>query len=255
MRLPQGNFIAETKKPIPDVLREYSKNFDGCIHVYRAEDGRVSEGFILIEDGNVLASAYNMLGTITLYQMNALERMLALVDARLKVYSYSDKDKAQLLEYYPDSVIVDQAKKHGAGIVQSGPAEVSDGRMQAHDAGPQERQVVPYESMLSTVLMLPGVVAAALVVDGFPVYQQGEQQVDFEHIAVATEDMVRSGTRIATELQLGSTEQIILETPNYKAIIAPINDMFLCVLAKADANLGLVRLSIRNVQNSVRDMA
>ncbi len=108
--------------------------------------------------------------------------------------------------------------------------------------------------MLSTVLLLPGVVAAALVADGFPIFQKGEQQVDFEHIAVATEDIVRSGTRIATELQLGSAEQIILETPEYKVIIAPIDDMFLCVLAKADGNLGLVRLSIKNVQNTVRDM-
>ncbi len=111
MKLPYGNFIAETKKPIPDVLREFSKNFRGCIHVFRMEDGRASEGFILIEDGNVLASAYNMLSTITLYQMNALERMLSLNETRLKVYSYSEKEKSELLETYPDSVIVGQEKK------------------------------------------------------------------------------------------------------------------------------------------------
>ncbi len=248
MKLPYGNFIAETKKPIPDVLREYSKNFRGCIHVFRVEDGRVSEGFILIEDGNVLASAYNMLSTITLYQMNALERMLSLNETRLKVYSYSEKEKSELLESYPDSVIVGQAMNNEKpeGILEEEAVEASD--------GPIERQAVPYESMLSTVLLLPGVVAAALVADGFPIFQKGEQQVDFEHIAVATEDIVRSGTRIATELQLGSAEQIILETPEYKVIIAPIDDMFLCVLAKADGNLGLVRLSIKNVQNTVRDM-
>ena len=247
MKLPYGNFIAETKKPIPEVLREYSKNFRGCIHVFRMEDGRASEGFILIEDSNVLASAYNMLSTITLYQMNALERMLSLKETRLKVYSYSEKEKSQLLESYPDAVIVGQVKKdEKPEDAQYEEADVSD--------DPVEKQAVPYESMLSTVLLLPGVVAAALVADGFPIFQKGEQQVDFEHIAVATEDIVRSGTRIATELQLGSTEQIILETPEYKAIIAPIDDMFLCVLAKADANLGLVRLSIKNVQNTVRDM-
>jgi predicted regulator of Ras-like GTPase activity (Roadblock/LC7/MglB family) len=251
VKLPYGNFIAETKKPIPDVLREYSKNFRGCIHVFRVEDGRVSEGFILIEDGNVLASAYNMLGTITLYQMNALERMLSLKDTRLKVYSYSEKEKSQLLESYPDSIIVGQEKKDEKPEDMA--SESPEGPVEALD-DPAEKQAVPYESMLSTVLLLPGVVAAALVADGFPIFQKGEQQVDFEHIAVATEDIVRSGTRIATELQLGSAEQIILETPEYKVIIAPIDDMFLCVLAKADGNLGLVRLSIKNVQNTVRDM-
>ncbi len=243
MKLTYGNLIAETKKPIPDVLSEYSQGFRGCIHVFQADDGKTSEGFILIEDGNVLASAYNLLGTITLYQMNALERMMALKDLRLKIYSYSEKDKAQLLESYPDAIIEGQEKK---GEKPEEPAIEDE---------PQEKQAVPYESMLSTVCMLPGVVATALVADGFPIYQKGEQQVDFEHIAVATEDMVRSGTRIATELQLGSTEQIILETPNYKTIIAPIDDMFLCVLAKADANLGLVRLSIKNVQSNLRDVA
>lgn len=246
MKLPYGNFIAETKKPIPDVLSEYSHGFRGCIHVLRAEDGRASEGFILIEDGNVLASAYNLLSTITLYQMNALERMMALKDTQLKIYTYSEKDKSQLLELYPDAIIVGQGKK------DEKPEEPA-ARADTYEA--QEKQAAPYESMLSTVLLLPGVVATALVADGFPIYQKGEQQVDFEHIAVATEDMVRSGTRIATELQLGSTEQIILETPDYKAIIAPIDDMFLCVLAKADANLGLVRLSIKNVQNNLRDVS
>ncbi len=252
MKLPNGNFIAETKKPVQDVLREYSKNFRGCIHVFRMEDGRASEGFILIEDSNVLASAYNMLSTITLYQMNALERMLSLNDTRLKVYSYNERDKAELLESYPDSIIVGQSKKDEPAEDEQ---QENEEEVATQDSeGPFEKQAVPYESMLSTVLLLPGVVAAALVADGFPIYQKGEQLVDFEHIAVATEDIVRSGTRIATELQLGSTEQIILETPDYKVIIAPIDDMFLCVLAKADANLGLVRLSIKNVQNTVRDM-
>ena len=215
------------------------------------EDGRASEGFILIEDSNVLASAYNMLSTITLYQMNALERMLSLNETRLKVYSYSEKDKvraAGILSRLDHSRPGEERwiARRRTGDKKKKSVEASD--------GPLEKQAVPYESMLSTVLLLPGVVAAALVADGFPIFQKGEQQVDFEHIAVATEDIVRSGTRIATELQLGSTEQIILETPDYKVIIAPIDDMFLCVLAKADANLGLVRLSIKNVQNTVRDM-
>jgi len=95
------------------------------------------------------------------------------------------------------------------------------------------------------------VIATALVADGLPVYQQGEQ-LDFDHIAVATEDMVRSGARIATELQLGVTDEIILETQSHKVVIAPINDMFLCVLTEANANLGLLRLSIKNAQISMR---
>lgn len=237
MKIPDGSFVAETDKSLPEVLKDYGHDFRGCIRVEKGEDGRSSEGFILIDDGNVLASAFATLG-ITLYQMNALDRMRSLKDVRFKIYSYSEEEKSKVFDSYPDSAIGDLPQKAEAREEES-PAVPEPGR-------------ISYDVLLSTVTQLPGVIAAALVVDGLPIYQQG-QQVDFEHIAVATEDMVRSGTKIATELQLGSAEQIILETPSNKVVIAPINDMFLCVLTAANTNLGLVRLSIKNVQNSMRD--
>lgn len=236
MKIPDDKLIAETTKLVPEVLKDYGHDFRGCIRVRQGEDGKASEGFILVEDGNVLASAFSTLG-ITLYQLNALDRMMVLREPKLQVYSYGDEEKYQIFDSYPDSVI---------GEIPPRPPQAEEATI----AAPPKR--IPYDVLLNTVIQLPGVVAAALVVDGLPIYQQG-QHVDFEHIAVATEDMVRSGTRIATELQLGSADQIILETPSNKVVIAPINDMFLCVLTAADANLGLVRLSIRNAQANMRD--
>ena len=236
MKIPDGSFVAETDRPLPEVLKDYGHDFRGCIRVEKGENSRSSEGFILMEDGNVLASAFTTMG-ITLYQLNALDRMMSLKHARLKVYSYSEEEKSGVFDLYPDSVIGDLPQKTEA-VEEASPVP--------------EPARISYDVLLTTVTQLPGVIAAALVLDGLPIYQQG-QHVDFEHIAVATEDMVRSGTKIATELQLGSAEQIILETPSNKAVIAPINDMFLCVLTAADANLGLVRLSIKNAQNSMRD--
>lgn len=240
MKIPDGKFIAETEKPIPEALKEYGQDFRGCIYVRHNENGRSGEGFIIIEDGNVLASAYMTMG-ITLYQLNALERMMSLDEVKLRVYTYTDKDKAQVLAGYPDSVI--------GGV----PIKTDEREPEDADEIPAELEPIsiPYDMLLSTVAQLPGIIAVALVADGFPVYQQG-QQVDFEHIAVATEDMVRLGTRISTELQLGTVDEIILETPSSKVVIAPINDMFLCVLTAADTNLGLVRLSIKNAQNNMR---
>lgn len=231
MKIPDGSFVAETERPLSEALMDYGHDFRGCIRVI-CDDGRHSEGFVIVEGGKVLASAFTTMG-ITLYQTSALERMTALKGAKLKVYSYSEDEKLRAFASYPDSVIGD----------------LSPGEADEHPAEPER---ISYDALLATVTRLPGVIAAALVMDGLPIYQQG-QHVDFEHIAVATEDMVRSGTKIATELQLGSAEQIILETPSHKAIIAPISDMFLCVLTAADANLGLVRLSIRNAQTNVRD--
>jgi predicted regulator of Ras-like GTPase activity (Roadblock/LC7/MglB family) len=233
VKLPEGSLVAETVKPIAEALKDYGHDFRGCIRVQYGDNGRSSEGFILIDDGSVLASALSTMG-ITLYQVNALDRMMSLNDARLKVYSYSEDEKSQVFRLYPDAVIGDLPAQAETPAETAEPGRIS------------------YEVLLSTVIQLPGVLAAAMAADGLPIYQQG-QHVDFEHIAVATEDMVRSGTKIATELQLGIAEQIILETPSNKVVIAPINDMFLCVLTSADANLGLVRLSIRNAQNSMRD--
>jgi predicted regulator of Ras-like GTPase activity (Roadblock/LC7/MglB family) len=237
LKIPDGSFVVETDRPLPEVLKEYGHDFRGCIRMEKGENSRSSEGFILIEDGNVLASAFATLG-ITLYQMNALDRLMSLKDARLKVYSYSEEEKSRVFDAYPDSAIGDLPQK-------------TEAREEEASAAPEPVRI-SYDMLLSTVTQLPGVIAAALVLDGLPIYQQG-QHVDFEHIAVATEDMVRSGTKIATELQLGSAEQIILETLSKKVVIAPINDMFLCVLTAADTNLGLVRLSIKNAQNSMRD--
>ncbi len=241
MKIPDGSFIAETVKPLVEVLGDYGHDFRGCIRLEAGKNGRSSEGFILVEDGNVLASAFATLG-ITLYQMNALDRLMAFKGIRFKVYSYTEEEKLQVFDSYPDSIIGDLPPKAGSR---------PDARAGGSAAAPEPARI-SYDTLLSTVIQMPGVLAAALVVDGLPIYQQG-RHVDFEHIAVATEDMVRGGNKIATELQLGSAEQIILETPSHKAVIAPINDMFLCVLTAADANLGLVRLSIRNAQNSMRD--
>lgn len=241
LKLPEGTFIAESKKPIPDVLRENSHDFKGCIRVYKQINGRINEGFILLEDGNVIASALTIVG-ITLYQINALERMMSLTDTVARVYSYSDGEIEQVIDDCPYSLIAARAEKKPPENSVAVPAE--DG-----NKSPES----PYESLLSSIVSLPCVMAAALVADGLPVYQHGND-VDFEHIAVATEDMIRAGTRIASELQLGTTEQIIMETPEYKVIIAPVSDMFLCVLARADANLGLVRLNIKNAQLSIKDV-
>jgi len=126
----------------------------------------------------------------------------------------------------------------------------SDDALPAAAEAPLNQELLSeYEQLVLSFTSIDGVMGTALVADGFPVYQYGTG-VDFEHVAAATEDIVRIGTRIATELQLGRTGQIILETPGYKVIIAPVSDMFLCVLARTDTNLGIIRLNINNVQRS-----
>lgn len=231
MILPEGRPVAESTATVSDLLKQYGQQFKGCVYVYRKEQGPASEGFILIDNGTVLAAALASQG-INLHQIDALYRMMALDDVTAKVIELSDEEIRTALREVPEAAI---------NVAATAPAKL---------VMPIAKEKAEYDHILSLITSLPGVAAAAFVADGLPVFQQGK--ADFEHIAAATEDMVRTGARIAGELQLGVAEQIIIETPGYKVIIAPVSDMFLCVLARGETNLGLIRLNIRSTQNTYR---
>ena len=231
MNLQDGSRVAESTAPIADLLKDFGQGFKGCIYVYRPEPGPGSEGFILIADGKVLAAMLSSQG-INLYRLDALHRMMSLEGIRSKIVELTDGQIQTAITEAPDAAIIAESAAQGK------------------QPQPVPKEKAEYDHILSLVTSLPGVAAAAFVADGLPVFQQGN--ADFEHIAAATEDMVRTGGRIAGELQLGAAEQIIIETPGYKVIIAPVSDMFLCVLARRETNLGLIRLNIRNMQENYR---
>ena len=232
MNLPEGGPVSERPAAtVADLLQQYGQQFKGCILVFRPEQGPASEGFILIDNGTVLAAAFSSQG-INLHQLDALYRMMTLDDVQSKVIALSDEEIRTAIRDRPEAAI---------STVAAAPAKL---------VVPVAKEKAEYDHILSLITSLPGVAAAAFVADGLPVFQQGK--ADFEHIAAATEDMVRTGGRIAGELQLGAAEQIIIETPAYKVIIAPVSDMFLCVLARGETNLGLIRLNIRGTQETYR---
>ncbi|WP_424358026.1 roadblock/LC7 domain-containing protein [Methanocella sp. MCL-LM] len=254
MKLPTGTRLAESEASVADLLKQYGLNFKGSINVHSASHSLGGDGFILMDNGTVLAAAYTML-RITLYQFSAIDRMMALPGVRSEIVSLTEEEIRKVMT----------ENQHAAIVSADGARDEAESAALAADVpstpAPQEPVAVSgqagtgtggYEQLISAFTAIPGVIGSALVAEGFPVYQQGND-VDFEHVAAATEDMVRAGTRIAGELQLGQTGQIILETPEYKVIIAPINDMFLCVLARTDTNLGLIRLNIRNAQRIQED--
>lgn len=258
MKLPTGRRLAESEAGVADLLKQYGQNFKGSINVYSVSQNLGSSGFIIMDNGTVLAAAFTML-SITLYQFSAIDRMMSLTSVRSEIIALTDDEIRSLVKAYPSAALVAEGGEKTAepdvaaeaGLQEPAPVPVPE--KTATDAEfPEMRGPAGYEQLVSSFTAMPGVIGSALVADGFPVYQYGSD-VDFEHVAAATEDMVRAGTRIATELLLGETGQIILETPENKVIIAPINDMFLCVLARADTNLGLIRLNIRNAQRSQSD--
>jgi len=56
---------------------------------------------------------------------------------------------------------------------------------------------------------------------------------------------------IGGDRKMGVLGQINLEAGERKCIVVPYGDLFLCLLKRADANPGLIRLAIRNLQAKV----
>jgi len=111
---------------------------------------------------------------------------------------------------------------------------------------PEETVELTEDEKLEKIQKQPGVLAVAAFFEGFPVISKGKG--DFEKVAAIAEDLHRAGGKIAGDLGIGSMDQIILETPEAKFILAPFGDLFICVLTTTNANLGLIRLVIKGVQ-------
>ncbi|MDD5142955.1 roadblock/LC7 domain-containing protein [Methanoregula sp.] len=108
---------------------------------------------------------------------------------------------------------------------------------------------LPDEAQLLKIRNQPGVIAVSAFFEGFPVQSVGEE--DFEHVAALAEDFLRAGAKVASELGIGSVDQLILETGQNKCIIAPCGDLSLCVLTRSDAQLGLIRVLLRGIQKEL----
>jgi predicted regulator of Ras-like GTPase activity (Roadblock/LC7/MglB family) len=102
------------------------------------------------------------------------------------------------------------------------------------------------DNRLQVIQRQPGVHAVLAFYEGFPVKSIGSG--DFEQVAAIAEDFLRAGEQITTDMRMGVLDQITLEAGEKKCIIVPYGDLSLCILTRAGANLGLIRLAIRHLQ-------
>lgn len=108
---------------------------------------------------------------------------------------------------------------------------------------------LPDEALLLKICRQPGVIAVSAFFEGFPVQSVGEE--DFEHVAALAEDFLRAGVKVASELGIGTVDQLILETSQNKCIIAPCGDLSLCVLTRSETQLGLIRVLLQGIQREL----
>ena len=241
MKLPAGTDSGVITNPQDEGLIPYLMTFRGAIEI---DTGR-GQGFILTENGNLIA-AYFRNDTRTYRGKTALEYLMTnpsgMPASRQKfiLKAYGDQDFAEALKICT-----------GAGLLVSDrPAEPKpEKRQEPQPQVPERTPTLLDEVTLKKLITLPGVLAVSAFFEGFPVQSLGDE--NFEHVAALAEDLMRAGARIGQDMNLGNLDQLILETPTNKFIIAPCGDLFLCIITNGDAQLGLIRVIVKSIQSEV----
>jgi len=216
--LPEGREVANLKGSFKELIE-----FTGQIIAGVTLRGSNGEGYLLMENGVPAIAQYNENET----ELKGNDAILFFRDQPFfesAIYSYNEPELREI-------------------ITQS----IRNKWLVDHASLPDEEvTTLSEEEKLERILRQPGVIAVSSFFEGFPINSKGDG--DFEHAAAIAEDLLRAGARISDDLGIGILEQIILETPQGKCILAPFEDLYLVVLTSTDANLGLIRLAIKGVQ-------
>ncbi|MDI6867346.1 roadblock/LC7 domain-containing protein [Methanoculleus sp.] len=211
--LPDGISLGRLQGPL-STLASVSPHFTGALRITEKGGGT---GFVLLEDGKPYGAAFEDTGGGILLSGDGAYRYL--LERPSLVY--------ELIAYTAEETRVAREASIERGCIVTG----------VETAPPS-----PEMAALQQIARQPGVVAVSLFHDGFAIQSVGS--ADFEKVAAVAEDLLRAGSHITADMEMGGLSQVILETPRGKFIIAPYNDLYICILAEPDASLGLIRLSI-----------
>jgi predicted regulator of Ras-like GTPase activity (Roadblock/LC7/MglB family) len=216
---PEGSVVGTFSGTLKDI-QSFTAHLIGVLYVV----GKTGEGFLLIDHGKVVACL--VLTQALEVKGNAAYELL-------------------MSEPVLDFVI----RRHLAEEFQIARefCEEQDLLIAYDESGKPLRNVASKGWNLDKIQKQSGVLAVSAFHEGFAVQSTGN--ADFDQVAAIAEDLLRAGAKIAEELAHEQLDQLVLETPLGKFIIAPYGDINICVLTDPDMNLGLIRMAIRNVQS------
>jgi len=240
MRLPAGTVEGIITNPHKEGLRQYLMTFRGLVEA----ETLTGHGFILNDNGKMVGAYFK--NTDGFFRGKS-----ALLHILIESTGSFDSPQTFNVRKYTDSEFsraVQLCLEEGLIIDETVPLEDSQGSDQKIDGISEIAELVD-KNTLKKIKSLAGVIAVAAFFEGFSIQCIGD--ADFEHVAASAEDLVRAGTKIARDLNIGSLDQMILETDENKFIIVPCGDLFLCVFTTADAHLGLIRVVLKNIQSEI----
>jgi predicted regulator of Ras-like GTPase activity (Roadblock/LC7/MglB family) len=235
MKLPAGTDGGTISNPPEEGLIPYLKDFCGAVEV----ETPAGHGFIIVDNGDPVAAYFRD-------REGALRGTRALIGMTTGLAGNEEPPRSFTLRKYNPAEFAQSLEVAGnENLMITGPVVTIP-------ASPAETGNIPRyldEESLKKIAGQPGVIAVSAFFEGFPVQSIGD--ADFEHVAALAEDLMRAGTKIADEMKIGSLDQLILETNENKFIIAPCGDLYLCVFTTADAQLGLIRVILKNIQQEI----
>ncbi|NMB77943.1 MAG: roadblock/LC7 domain-containing protein [Methanomicrobiales archaeon] len=235
MKFPAGTDGGTISNPQDEGFIQDMMAFCGAIEITTGS----GHGFILTDKGRLIA-AYFRCGDEEFNGKGALSHMtLDSGDSdspqTFSLHSYNPEEFSQALKISQDEHLL---------ISDTAPV-APNARESPVAGGPQLLDTTKLRKIMSQ----PGVLAVSAFFEGFPVQSLGD--ADFEHVAASAEDFARAGSKIAQEMAIGRLDQLILETPQNKLIIAPCGDLHLCIYTRADAQLGLIRVVLKSIQQEI----
>jgi predicted regulator of Ras-like GTPase activity (Roadblock/LC7/MglB family) len=240
MRLPAGTVEGIITNPRKEGLLQYLMTFRGLVEAETLS----GHGFILNDNGKMVGAYFK--NTDGFFRGKS-----ALVHMVMESAGVPDSPQTFNIRKYTDaefSRAVQLCTEENLLINEAVSLTDSHDSVQKIDELSEIAEHLD-ENTLKKIKNLAGVIAVAAFFEGFSIQCIGD--ADFEHVAASAEDLVRAGTRIARDLNIGSLDQMILETDKNKFIIAPCGDLFLCVFTTADAHLGLIRVVLKNIQSEI----
>lgn len=239
MNLPKGTGADVIINPAKEGIFQYLMGLMGALIIESGDSG----GFILTRNGEII-SAYYQDKDGNYRGKSAIDHLMTAQGSEsskpqtfaMRTYGEDDFNEALTLSTRENLLLNDAIKESTETSLTSIGAEI-----------PRGVPAYPDPATMTKIISQPGVIAVSAFYEGFPVQSLGNE--DFEHVAARAEDLLRAGTRIAQDMSLGDLDQLTLETRENKIIIAPFGDLFICIIARADAQLGLLRVLLRSIQS------
>ncbi len=111
------------------------------------------------------------------------------------------------------------------------------------------------ERILDELNRVPGIKGSLIIgTDGIIIASELSDEVDEEEISALTSSLIFNAEKICNKLDQGSIKDLLVETSKSKWCIRAVKVGYLVALTRGDANLGLLRVELRDAAVKINNL-